>query len=81
MIQLFSKPNCPQCVATKAALKNAAVPFDEMLIDPDMQNLKQACDQIEVDYRDVRSAPVMIANGMVWTGADCLIAVEEEEYK
>ena len=81
MIKLFSKPNCPQCVETKMALKSAGVEFSDEMIAPDLQNLKAACDAINIDYTGIKSAPVLIAGGSIWTGADCVIAVEEEEYK
>ena len=81
MIKLFSKPNCPQCVEAKIALKAAGTDFAEEMIQEDMQNLKTACDEIGIDYSGIKSAPVLIANGMIWTGADCVVAVEEEEYK
>lgn len=80
MIHLFTKTNCPQCVEAKMALQKAAVEYKEETISSDMHELKAVCAEIGIDYKSIKSAPIMVADNQLWTGADCVIAVEEEEY-
>lgn len=81
MLELFSKPNCPNCVLTKTKLLKAGIPFEEKIIDEDMGNLKKACDQLKIDYKRIKAAPVLIdvEKNLIMTGADCVVAVEEDE--
>jgi glutaredoxin len=80
MIQLFTTTNCPQCTETKIALKKAELEYVEKVISSNMHELKAVCAQISIDYKNIKSAPIMIAGNQLWTGADCVIAIEEEEY-
>ena len=79
-MQLFTQANCPQCVEAKIALKKANASFTEKAISAEMHELKAACEKIGIDYTSIKSAPVLIAGDQLWTGADCVIAIEEEEY-
>jgi len=60
---------------TKRALNKAYIAFTEC----DMKDLPEACAAIDVDVKQIKSAPVMIVGEDIWTGADCALAVEEGE--
>ena len=74
-IKLFTQPNCPQCVQAKVALEGDGFTFDTLGIDA----LPEACEAIGMDITQIKSSPVIIQEDMIWTGADCVVAVEEGE--
>lgn len=81
MIKLYTSRNCPICEQVKAELKE--LPHQIMLAEDHMDDLIKEVTLRELDHRQIRQAPVMVADGcdLVWTGADCLIAIEEKEWE
>lgn len=80
-IKLYTSRNCPICEQVKAALKDLK---HEILSATDhMDDLIAEMEQRELDHRQIRQAPVMVVPNcnVVWTGADCLIAIEEKEWE
>lgn len=80
-IQLYTSRNCPICEQVKAALKD--LPHTLLSAEDNMDDLIKEVTARALDYKQIRQAPVMIVPGcdMVWTGADCLIAIEEKEWE
>jgi len=80
-IQLYTSRNCPICEQVKTALKN----FKHTILSAEehMDQLIAELEQRELDHRQIRQAPVMVVPGcdLVWTGADCLIAIEDKEWE
>lgn len=64
MIIVYSKPNCPQCNATKRAFKNKGVDFTEIDLTKDFVSLDRLT---SLGYR---SAPIVedSSNSLIWTG-------------
>lgn len=63
---VFSKNNCPDCLATKNRLKRNNVDFQEIRIDTEEN-------QEILEYikgQGFRKAPVVFANGEAWQGFD-----------
>ena len=81
MIKLYTSPNCPICEQVKAALTD--VPHTILTAENDLDDMIQELTKRELDHRQIRQAPVMIVSDcdLVWTGADCLIAIEEKEWE
>ncbi len=60
-VTVYTKPDCPQCTATKKALKKHGVEFDELPIDDDVLNRAQLA--------GITSAPIVEAIGHApWGG-------------
>lgn len=62
MIKLYSKPNCPQCNATKRALKNKGILFEEIDLTKDQKTLDKL---VEMGYK---TAPIVESASGVWAG-------------
>lgn len=61
MLNLYTKPNCPNCVATKTALQALGVPYNELeLTNPDNLTLVKSWGFL--------AAPVIDNNGDRWSG-------------
>ncbi len=80
-IKLYTSRNCPICEQVKAALKH--LPHQLLSAETHMDDLITEVTQRKLDHRQIRQAPVMVVPGcdLVWTGADCLIAIEEKEWE
>lgn len=80
-IKLYTSRNCPICEQVKKALKN--LPHQVLSAEEHMDDLIAEITQRKLDHRQIRQAPVMVVADcdLVWTGADCLIAIEEKEWK
>lgn len=80
-IKLYTSRNCPICEQVKAALKN--IPHKILSAEEHMDDLIAEVTRRELDHRQIRQAPVMVVPdcNLVWTGADCLIAIEEKEWE
>jgi glutaredoxin len=80
-IKLYTSKNCPICEQVKAALKE--LPHTLLTAADDMNDLIAEMEKRALDHRQIRQAPVMVVPGcdVVWTGADCLIAIEEKEWE
>jgi glutaredoxin len=80
-IQLYTSRNCPICEQVKAALKDFSPEI--LSAEKHMDRLIAELEQRELDHRQIRQAPVMVVPGcdLVWTGADCLIAIEDKEWE
>ena len=79
-IQLYTTPNCPFCEQVKTALK----PFPHTILSAEeqMEDLIQKLENRDLKPSEIRQAPVLIVPDcdLVWTGPDCLIAIEEKEW-
>lgn len=82
MIKLFTSNNCPQCVATKSALESEGLGFEEISLSTidGASELIRACSVRGIDHRSIKSAPVMFAGDWVFSGAECIEAVELKEW-
>jgi len=78
-ITLYTQKRCPLCVEAKACLTNAGIQFTTVGMDVEKDSLRKALEAIGLDLAQIKAAPVMIQGDMVWTGADCMVAVECEE--
>jgi len=80
-IKLYTSKHCPICEQVKAALK----PFPHQVLPAEehMDDLIAEVTRRKLDHRQIRQAPVMIVPNcdLVWTGADCQIAIEEKEWE
>ncbi len=80
-IKLYTSRNCPICEQVKAALKD----FDHETLSAEehMDDLIAEVTRRDLDHREIRQAPVMVVPDceLVWTGADCLIAIEDKEWE
>jgi hypothetical protein len=80
-IKLYTSKHCPICEQVKAALK----PFPHQVLPAEeyMDDLIKEVTVRKLDHLQIRQAPVMVVPDcdLVWTGADCLIAIEEKEWK
>jgi hypothetical protein len=81
MIKLYTSRNCPICEQVKTALNN----FSHTVFSAEekMKDLIEDVTARGLDHRQIRQAPVMVVSGcdLVWTGADCLIAIEDREWE
>jgi glutaredoxin len=80
-IKLYTSRNCPICEQVKGALKD--LPHEIYSSEEHMDDLMKEVTDRDLSPGEIRQAPVMIVPDceLVWTGADCLIAIEEEEWK
>lgn len=80
-IKLYTSRNCPICEQVKAALKDFK--HDILSAEEHMDDLIHEMTARELDHREIRQAPVMVVPDceLVWTGADCLIAIEDKEWE
>lgn len=80
-IKLYTSQNCPICEQVKTALK----PHAHLILSAEhhMDDLIAEVECRDLDHRQIRQAPVMIVPDcdLVWTGADCLIAIEDKEWE
>jgi len=81
MIKLYTSRNCPVCEEVKTALRE--IPYQVLLAEENMDDLIEELTRRELDPRQIRQAPVLVVSGcdLVWTGADCLIAIEDKEWE
>ena len=80
-IKLYTSRNCPICEQAKNALND--LPHQVLFAEEHMDDLIAEVTRRKMDHRQIRQAPVLVVPGcdLVWTGADCLIAIEEKEWK
>jgi glutaredoxin len=80
-IKLYTSKNCPICEQVKSALQG--IPHRVLSAEEHMDDLIKEVTSRKLDHRQIRQAPVLVAPGcdLVWTGADCLIAIEEKEWE
>jgi glutaredoxin len=80
-IKLYTSKNCPICEQVKAALK--PIPHQILSAEEHMDDLIKEVTSRKLDHRQIRQAPVLVVPNcdLVWTGADCLIAIEEKEWE
>ena len=80
-IKLYTSRNCPICEHVKKALKE--LPHKILLAEEQMGDLIAEVTLRKLDHHQIRQAPVLVVPDcdLVWTGADCLIAIEEKEWE
>lgn len=80
-IKLYTSRNCPICEQVKKALKE--LPHKILSAEEHMEDLIAEVTQRKLDHRQIRQTPVMVVPDcdLVWTGADCLIAIEAKEWE
>jgi len=80
MIKLYTSRNCPICEQVKTALKD--LPHTLLSTDENMDDLIKEVTLRDLDHQQIRQAPVMVVPDcdLVWTGADCLVAIEDKEW-
>jgi glutaredoxin len=80
-IKLYTSRNCPVCEQVKAALHD--LPHRVLSAEEKRDDLIEELSRRDLDHREIRQAPVMIVPDceLVWTGTDCLIAIEEKEWE
>lgn len=81
MMKLYTSRNCPICEQVKKAIKE--LPHQVLSAEEHMDDLIDEVTRRNLDHRQIRQAPVLVVPGcdLVWTGADCLIAIEEKEWE
>lgn len=80
-IKLYTSRNCPICEQVKAALKD--LPHEIYSSEEHMDDLIKEVTARDLSPSEIRQAPAMVVPGcdLVWTGADCLIAIEDKEWE
>lgn len=80
-IKLYTSRNCPVCEQVKTALKD--LPHTIYSTEEHMDDLIKEVTDRDLSASEIRQAPAMVVSGcdLVWTGEDCLIAIEEEEWE
>ncbi len=81
MIKLYTSRNCPICEQVKTALKD--LPHTLLSTEENMDDLIKEVTTRDLDHKQIRQAPAMVVANcdQVWTGADCLIAIEDKEWE
>jgi glutaredoxin len=77
---LYTKSNCPACSEAKAAIDNAGLQCREISTDDDEGHAEMLADAERLGVTP-RAMPVLIAGDDLWTGYDCIVAVQEGEVK
>jgi glutaredoxin len=73
VMKLFIKSDCPDCHEAEARLNNAGLIFEVVLCDT-------MADQIALATNtEAQMFPVLEQNGLIFSGDDVLIAIEEGE--
>lgn len=80
-IKLYTSRNCPVCEQVKVAIKD--LPHEILSVEDNMDDLIEELNARRINHREIRQAPAMIVPGcdLIWTGEDCLIAIEEKEWE
>lgn len=80
-IKLYTSKHCPICEQVKKALND--LPHQVLSAEEHMDDLIAEVTRRKLDHRQIRQAPVLVVPNcdLVWTGADCLIAIEEKEWE
>ena len=73
MMRLYTKPGCPDCVAAEEALTKAGFEFTEVVCD------KPHRVEAAARITGAQVFPVLEQNGLIFSGDDVLIAIEEGE--
>lgn len=85
MIKLYTKNNCPNCVSVKKALKENGIEFEEINAVPaeGFAALSKEAELRELDLSTFSTAPALVVDEcpVVWTGTDCIIAIEDREWE
>ncbi len=83
MIKLYTSKNCQHCEQVKAALEAEGLEYEALDTEMFWKELEADCHERGVTVREIREAPAMVAEGcdMLWTGLDCLVAIEEREWE
>lgn len=59
MIRVYSKPNCPYCVRTKALLETKGIAYQETAIGVEIDR-----DTLLEQFPEARTAPIITVDGM-----------------
>ena len=62
MISVYSKPRCSACENTKKGLARRGLKFEEISLTQAPEILEEAKE------RGILSAPIVVANGIMWGG-------------
>ena len=73
MMRLYTKPGCPDCEVAEARLKEAGFEFEVVLCETMADQIALATDT------GAQMFPVLMQNGLVFSGDDVLVAIEEGE--
>jgi glutaredoxin len=57
-VVVWSKPDCPFCLKSKTALRNANIPFEEKMLDVDFTR-----EQLLEQFPYAKSFPVVVVDG------------------
>jgi len=57
-VVVWSKPDCPFCLKSKTALRNANIPFEEKMLDVDFTR-----EQLLEQFPHAKSFPVVVVDG------------------
>jgi glutaredoxin len=74
MLNVFSTPQCQQCRQLKAKLKESNIEFTEIDVSDEA-----GMNQLLAVTTESKTLPIMTDGDIVWSGLDCLVAVEEDE--
>ena len=78
MIRLYTSRGCVNCKPVKQALQEAELEYEELSADYDYALLVEDCAKCdETDPSSLKSAPVMVMDGIIYDGADCIVAIDE----
>ena len=80
-IKLYTTHNCPVCEQVKTALKD--LPHEIYSSEEYVDDLKKEIVDREILFGEISQSPVMVVPNcdLVWTGEECLIAIEEKEWE
>jgi glutaredoxin len=63
MIEVYSKPNCPDCTRAKSLLTSKGIEFNEYVIGVDADR-----DTLVERFPQARTAPIIVVDGMFLGG-------------
>ena len=82
MITVFNITNtatCVNCRETKRLLEENDYEFVLKDYTNDFDELVELCSKHDVDVSTIKAAPVLVSDEGVFTGYDCIVAIEDGE--
>lgn len=75
---LYVRSNCPACREAKETLTNAGIEYREVDTETEYGHAALIADTGRLGIVP-RAMPVLICGDDIWTGYDCVVAIEEGE--
>lgn len=79
MIKLYSTTNCKVCSMVKKALDDSKFRYELKSAVDDYDELEQDCLLMNIDIKELKSSPALVAGDLIYEGEDCVEALNEGE--